>query len=169
MAIGPVALFLVWHVAHHTALVTPRLLPSPGASAGITVRAEAQFPGVFKVFGLQGGGIADPFYSGVSLLTARFLRKSPALARRFVEPLDEATQRAEQDYTRLRTILPRWTAVQPAQLELVDKLYLRAWRDVNETELNSYQALVDIFSSEGVLRQPMAVRDLILKLQDLAV
>src|SRR5205085_2403587 len=29
----------------------------PGAAAGITVLAEARYPGTFKVFGLQGGGI----------------------------------------------------------------------------------------------------------------
>ncbi|MBL0900398.1 MAG: ABC transporter substrate-binding protein, partial [Reyranella sp.] len=30
---------------------------APGAAAGIAVLAEVQFPGTFKVFGLQGGGI----------------------------------------------------------------------------------------------------------------
>ncbi|MEI4479862.1 ABC transporter substrate-binding protein, partial [Klebsiella pneumoniae] len=30
---------------------------APGAAAGITVIAETEFPGTFKVFGLQGGGI----------------------------------------------------------------------------------------------------------------
>ena len=30
---------------------------APGAAAGITVLAESRFPGTFKVFGLQGGGI----------------------------------------------------------------------------------------------------------------
>ncbi len=30
---------------------------APGAAAGISVLAEVQFPGTFKVFGLQGGGI----------------------------------------------------------------------------------------------------------------
>jgi NitT/TauT family transport system substrate-binding protein len=244
---------------------------APGAAAGISVLAEAQFPGTFKMFGLQGGGIAvdrindglivaknspiasfadlrgrslghlpgiqwrtisrhmvraagldpdrdvrlvelavglqvqaviagsvdatlslepvgsiavargeakramtnpvarviaDPFYSGVSLLTTKFLTERPQVARRFVEALDEATALAERDYARLRTALPRWTAVQPNQVEIVAQPYLRAWRDLSETDLNSYQALVEVFRSEGVLRQPMAVRDLILKPTD---
>lgn len=244
---------------------------APGAAAGIAVLAEAQFPGTFKVFGLQGGGvavnrindglivsnaspiasfadlrgrslghlpgiqwrtisrhmvraagldpdrdvrlvelavglqvqaviagsvdatlslepvgsiavargeakramtnpvarvIADPFYSGVSLLTTKFLTDRPQVARRFVEALDEATALAERDYARLRAALPRWTAVQPNQVEIVAQPYLRAWKDLNDTDLTSYQALVDVFRSEGVLRQPMAVRDLILKPTD---
>ncbi len=246
---------------------------APGAAAGISVLAEAQFPGTFKVFGLQGGGIAvnrindglivannssirsfadlrgktlghlpgiqwrtisrhmvrraglnpdgdvrlvelavglqvqaviagtvdatlslepvgsiavalgeakramtnpvagviaDPFYSGVSLLTTKFIRERPAVARRVVEVLDEATRLAETQYTRLRAILPRWTPVAANQVEVVAQPYLRAWRDLNETDLNSYQALVDVFASEGVLRTPMRVRDIILKPGDLA-
>ncbi len=246
---------------------------APGAAAGISVLAEAQFPGTFKVFGLQGGGIAvnrindglivannstirgfadlrgktlghlpgiqwrtisrhmvrraglnpdgdvrlvemavglqvqaviagtvdatlslepvgsiavalgearramtnpvasviaDPFYSGCSLLTTKFIRERPAVAKRVVEVLDEATRLAETQYTRLRAILPRWTAVSAAQVEVVAQPYLRAWRDLNETDLNSYQALVDVFSSEGVLRAPMRVSDIILKPGDLA-
>jgi len=30
---------------------------APGAAAGITMLAESRYPGTFKVFGLQGGGI----------------------------------------------------------------------------------------------------------------
>ncbi len=246
---------------------------APGAAAGISVLAEAQFPGTFKVFGLQGGGvavnrindglivannstirgfadlrgktlghlpgiqwrtisrhmvrraglnpdgdvrlvemavglqvqaviagtvdatlslepvgsiavalgeakraatnpvagvIADPFYSGCSLLTTKFIRERPAVAKRVVEVLDEATRLAETQYARLRAILPRWTAVAANQVEVVAQPYLRAWRDLNETDLNSYQALVDVFASEGVLRTPMRVRDIILKPGDLA-
>jgi len=244
---------------------------APGAAAGIAVLAEAQFPGTFKVFGLQGGGvrvnrindglivanaspiksfadlrskslghlpgiqwrtisrhmvrkagldpdrdvrlvelavglqvqaviagtvdatlslepvgsiavalgeakravtnpvaqtIADPFYSGCSLLTTKFLKERPQVARRFVEALDEATALAERDYPRLRAILPRWTAVQPGQVEIVAQPYLRAWGALDATDLASYQALVDVFHSEGALRQPMRAADLILKPAD---
>jgi NitT/TauT family transport system substrate-binding protein len=244
---------------------------APGAAAGISVLAEAQFPGTFKVFGLQGGGIqvnrindglitannslirsfadlrgrslghlpgiqwrtisrhmvrragldpdrdvrlvelavglqvqaviagtvdatlslepvgsiavalgearramtnpvasviSDPFYSGASLLTTKFLNDRPAVARRVVEALDEATALAERDYARLRAILPRWTPVQANQVEIVAQPYLRAWKDLNDTDLNSYQALVDVFHSEGALRQRMNVRDLILRPTD---
>jgi len=114
------------------------------------------------------GVIADPFYSGVSLLTTKFMRERPAVARRVVEVLDEATLLAETQYERLRAILPRWTAVQAAQVPIVAQPYLRAWKDLNATDLNSYQALVDVFASEGTLRAPFAVRDFILKPGDLA-
>lgn len=246
---------------------------TPGAAAGITVLAESQFPGTFKVFGLQGGGIAvnrindglivangstiasfadlkgktlghlpgiqwrtisrhmvrkagldpdkdvrlvelavglqvqaviagsadatlslepvgsiavalgeakramtnpvasviaDPFYSGCSLLTTKFIKDRPAVARRVVQVLDEATRLAETEYAKYRPILPKYTAVKADQAAIVAQPYLRAWRDLNETDLKSYQALVDVFSAEGALKTPMKVQDIILKPSDLA-
>jgi NitT/TauT family transport system substrate-binding protein len=246
---------------------------APGAAAGITVLAESQFPGTFKVFGLQGGGIAvnrindglivannssiatfadlkgkslghlpgiqwktisrhmvrkagldpdkdirlvelavglqvqaviagtvdatlslepvgsialaigeakramtnpvataisDPFYSGVSLLTTKFIKDRPAVARRVVAALDEATKISESSFEKVRPMLPKYTPIQAGQVGIVAQPYLRAWKDLNDTDLNSYQALVDVFVSEGALKTKMNARDIILKASDLA-
>ncbi len=246
---------------------------APGAAAGIAVLAEVQFPGTFKVFGLQGGGIkvnrindglivannspiksfadlkgkslghlpgiqwrtmsryvirkagldpdkdvrlnelavglqvqavvagtidatlslepvgsiavamgeakraltnpmasavSDPFYSGVSLLTTKFIKERPAVAKRFVEALDEGTRLAETDYAKYRTILPKYTAVKPDQVEIVAQPYLRAWKDLNDTDLASYQAFVNVFRSEDVLKKDFDIRPFILKPADLS-
>jgi len=244
---------------------------APGAAAGIAALAEVQFPGTFKVFGLQGGGvkvdrindalivqkgssikgfadlrgkmlghlpgiqwriisrhvvrkagldpdrdirlvelavglqvpaviagtvdatlslepvgsiavaigeaqravtnpvaqvIADPFYSGVSLLTTKFLKERPAAARKVVAVLDEATRRANADFAKYRAILPRFTAVKANQVEIVAQPYLRGFSELNATDLASYQALVDVFAGEGVLKQPFDVKPFILKAAD---
>lgn len=237
-------------------------LGAPGAAAGITVLAEEKFPGTFKVFGLQGGGIkvdrindglivgkdstiasfadlrgktlghlpgiqwrtisrhmvrkagldpdkhirlvdlavglqlsavvagsadatlslepvgsiavalgqarraivnpcsgaiADPFYSGVSVLTTKFLRERPQTARKVVQVLDEATRLANDDFVNHRAVLPKYTAIKPMQVDIVAQPYLRAFADLNATDLASYQALVNVFASEGVLKSPMDV------------
>lgn len=247
---------------------------APGTAAGITVLAEEKFPGTFKVFGLQGGGIkvgrindalivsvaspiasfpdlrgktlghlpgiqwrtisrhmvrkagldpdkdvrlvelavglqvpavisgsadatlslepvgsiatalgeakravtnacsaviADPFYSGVSVLTTKFMKERPETARKLVAALDEATRRAESDFPRLRAILPKYTAIKPAQVEVVAQPYLRPYADLNETDLASYQALVDVFAAEGVLKKPMKVADVMLAKSELGL
>jgi NitT/TauT family transport system substrate-binding protein len=246
---------------------------APGAAAGIAVLAEVQFPGTFKVFGLQGGGIKvdrindglivannstiksfedlkgkslghlpgiqwrtlsryvirkagldpdkdvrlnelavglqvqavvagtidatlslepvgsiavalkeakraltnpmstavfDPFYSGVSLLTTKFLKERPTVAKRFVEAIDEGTRLAETDYPRYRAVLPKYTAVKPEQVEIVAQPYLRAWKDLNDVDLASYQAFVNVFRSEGVLKQDFDIKPFILKPADLS-
>ena len=110
--------------------------------------------------------IADPFYSGVSLLTVKFLKERPQVARKVVEVIDEATKLANADFDKYKSIIPKYTPMRAEQLDLLAKPYLRGFGDLNDTDLNSYQALVDVFQKEGVLQSPIAVRDKILKTTD---
>jgi NitT/TauT family transport system substrate-binding protein len=86
--------------------------------------------------------IADPFYSGVSLLTVKFIKERPQVARKVVEVIDEATKLANADFDKYKPIIPKYTPIRPDQLELLAKPYLRAFGELNDTDLNSYQALV---------------------------
>src|SRR5690606_30341412 len=227
----------------------------PGAAAGITALAEARYPGTFKVFGLQGGGIkvnmindglivskastissfkdlkgkrigtlpgiqwktitryvirqngldpdkdvtineiavpmhipsllagsvdatlslepvgsiavasgeakramtnpvatfiADPFYSGVSVLSTKFMQERPEVAKKVVEVLDQATRMTNENFDKYRPIIAKYTAIQPAQINLVAQPYLRANSELNATDIQSYQALVNVFEKEGV-------------------
>jgi len=247
---------------------------APGAAAGITVLAEAQFPGTFKVFGLQGGGIkvnrindglivandssiksfadlkgkslghlpgvqwrtvsrhmvrsagldpdkdvslkelavglqvpavvnktvdatlslepvgsiavaskeakramtnpvasviADPFYSGASVLTTKFIKERPEVARKVVAVLDEATKLANANFDKYRPIIAKYTPIPASQVHLVAQPYLRGWAELNEVDLKSYQAFVDVFTSEGALKQTFNVKDIILTRQDLGM
>ena len=247
---------------------------APGAAAGITVLAEEKFPGTFKVFGLQGGGIkadrindglivakdspiksfadlrgkvlghlpgiqwrtisrylvrksgldpdkdirlvelavglqvpaiiagtidaalalepvgsiavaigeakramtnpcsaliADPFYSGAAVLTSRFVQERPETARKVVQVLDEATRIANTDLAHVRTSLPKYTGIKANQLDDVAQPYLRAFGDIDETDLASYQALIDVFRTERVLSTNMDVKTIMLKKADLGL
>lgn len=246
---------------------------APGAAAGITMLAEARYPGSFKVFGLQGGGIgvnrindglivkngspiktfkdlrgkslghlpgiqwrtisrhmlrangldpdkdvrlvemavglqvpsvvagsvdatlslepvgsvavssgeatramtnpcasviADPFYSGVSVLTTRFIKERPVVARKLVQALDQATRAANTEFDRVRPYFAKYTAIKGDHVRVVAQPYLRAWTELNDTDVRSYQALVDVFHKEGVLKERMDVRSVLLKPSDLA-
>lgn len=111
--------------------------------------------------------IADPFYSGAAVLTTKFMQERPAVALKVVEVIDEATDMVMADFDKYKTIIPKYTAIQESQLDLLAKPYLRPFHDLNETDLNSYQAFVDIFVKEGVLKEPMDVREKMLKRADL--
>jgi NitT/TauT family transport system substrate-binding protein len=110
--------------------------------------------------------IADPFYSGVSLLTVKFIKERPQMARKVVEVIDEATKLANADFDKYKPIIPKYTPMRAEQLDLLAKPYLRGFGDLNETDLSSYQALVDVFQKEGVLQSKIDVRDKILKSTD---
>lgn len=112
--------------------------------------------------------VSDPFYSGVSLLTTKFMKERPAVAKRFVEAVDEGTALAEGNFAKYRAILPKYTAVKPEQVEIVAQPYLRAWKDINDADLAAYQAFVNVFRADGVLKQDFDIKPFILKAQDLA-
>lgn len=245
---------------------------APGAAAGITMLAEARYPGTFKVFGLQGGGlkinrvndalivkkgspiksfkdlggkslghlpgiqwrtisrhmirasgldpdkdvrlqemavglqlqsvvagsvdatlslepvgsisvasgeatlamvnpcaqvIADPFYSGVSVMTTKFLKERPQVARKLVQVLDQATRVANTEFDRVRPYFAKYTAIKGDNVRIIAQPYLRAWNELNDIDIKSYQALVDVFHKEGVLKERMDVKTVLLKASDL--
>ncbi|MEC7648370.1 MAG: ABC transporter substrate-binding protein [Pseudomonadota bacterium] len=110
--------------------------------------------------------IADPFYSGAAVLTTKFIKERPDVARKIVAIIDEATALAMADFDKYKVIIPKYTAIRDTQLDLLAKPYLRSFSDLNETDLNSYQAFVDVFFSEGVMKKKMDVRTKILKESD---
>lgn len=111
--------------------------------------------------------IADPFYSGASVMTTKFLKDRPDVARRVVAVIDEATDLVNADFAKYKAVLPNYTPIKVDQLELVAQPYLRGFKDLNDTDIKSYQALVDIFIKEGVLAGPLNVRDKLLTKIDL--
>lgn len=110
--------------------------------------------------------IADPFYSGAAVLTTKFIKERPAVAKKIVEIIDEATALAMADFDKYKVIIPKYTAIRDTQLDVLAQPYLRSFSDLNETDLDSYQAFVDVFYSEGVMKEKMDVRTKILKMSD---
>ena len=115
------------------------------------------------------GVIADPFYSGAAVLTTKFMKERPEVAKKIVQVLDEATKLAMADFDKYKAIIPKYTAIKESQLDLLAKPYLRSFTDLNETDLNSYQAFVDVFYKEGVMKERMDVRTKMLKPSDLGL
>ena len=89
------------------------------------------------------------------------------MAKKVVEVIDEATKLANDNFDKYKPIIPKYTPIRAEQLDTLAKPYLRAFKDLNDTDLNSYQALVDVFQKEGVLTEKINVRDKVLKSADL--
>lgn len=111
--------------------------------------------------------IADPFYSGASLMTTKFLKERPDAARKVVAALDEATDLVNANFAKYKPILTKYTPTKEDQLEFLAQPYLRGFKDLNETDMKSYQALVEIFIKEGVMAGPINVKDKVLAKSDL--
>lgn len=112
--------------------------------------------------------IADPFYSGVSVLTTKFVKERPKVAQKLVQALDQATRVANTEFDRVRPYFAKYTAIKGKDVNSLAQPYLRAWDELNGTDIASYQALVDVFHKEGVLKERIDVRTVILKSGDFA-
>jgi NitT/TauT family transport system substrate-binding protein len=111
--------------------------------------------------------IADPFYSGASIMTTKFMKERPEVARRVADVIDQATDLVNANFAKYKPVLTKYTPTKDDQLALLAQPYLRGFKDLNETDLKSYQALVDVFIKEGVLTGPLNVRDKLLAKTDL--
>jgi len=111
--------------------------------------------------------IADPFYSGASVMTTKFLKERPQVARKVVDIIDQATDMVNSDFAKYKPVLAKYTPIKSDQLEFLAQPYLRGFKDLNETDLKSYQALVDVFIKEGVVPGPIDVREKLLTKADL--
>jgi NitT/TauT family transport system substrate-binding protein len=110
--------------------------------------------------------IADPFYSGAAVLTTKFIEERPEVARKVVEVIDEATRMVNADFEKYKSVIPKYTAIKEEQLGLLAQPYLRGFEDLNETDFDSYQAFVDVFYEEGVLKEKIDIRTKILSWDD---
>jgi NitT/TauT family transport system substrate-binding protein len=111
--------------------------------------------------------IADPFYSGAAIMTTKFMKERPAVARKVEEVIDQATDMVNANFEKYKPILTKYTPIKDDQLHDIAQPYLRGFKELNETDLNSYQKLVDIFVKEGVIAAPINVKDKILAKSDL--
>lgn len=111
--------------------------------------------------------IADPFYSGASVMTTKFLKERRDVASKVVEIIDQATDMVNANFDKYKPVLAKYTPIKADQLESLAQPYLRGFKDLNETDLKSYQALVDVFIKEEVVPGPINVREKLLTKGDL--
>jgi NitT/TauT family transport system substrate-binding protein len=83
--------------------------------------------------------------------------------------LDAATKLANADFEKYRPTIAKYTPIPADQVHLVAQPYLRAWNELDATDLASYQALIDVFFKDGALKQEMKVKDIILGKSDIGM
>jgi NitT/TauT family transport system substrate-binding protein len=107
--------------------------------------------------------IADPFYSGAAVMTAKFLQERPDVARRVVAVIDEATQRVNADFGHYRAILPKYTPIRADQIATVAQPLLRGFAAIDDTDVQSYQKLLDVFIDAKLLPPGFTARSMLLQ------
>jgi len=110
--------------------------------------------------------VADPFFGGVGILTTRFINERPKVARKVVEILGETTKLVNENFEKYRSYLPKYTALSEKQAEVVRQPLIRRWDKIEQTDIEAYQALVDVFKKQGVLDEQLNVEEMMLEEDD---
>jgi NitT/TauT family transport system substrate-binding protein len=101
--------------------------------------------------------IAEPFYSSAFVMTDRFIKQRPAVARRLVAAMDEATRLANRNFDAYKPLFTKYMAVPAADLSYVTAPYLRGFDEMSQVDLQSWQVVADIFQAEGAMKQRVDV------------
>ena len=72
------------------------------------------------------------------------------------------------NFDKYKDVIPKYTPIKQEQLALLAQPYLRGFKDLNATDIKSYQALIDVFIKEGALTAPFNVRDKLLTKAELS-
>lgn len=112
--------------------------------------------------------ISDPFYSGASVLTTRFIQDRPETAKKVIQVIDEATRMANADFDKYRPIISEYTALESEQAEYVAQPRLRGFEDLDAEDIESYQKFIDVFYTEGVLDREMSAAQMVLDQTEIA-
>lgn len=113
--------------------------------------------------------VGDPFYSGAAVLSTKFIQERPLVAKKVVQVIDEATQMVNENFDKYRPILSKYTAIKPEHVQYIAQPRLRAFKDLDATDIDAYQKFVDIFYKEGVLKKTIDVRSLLLDSSQIGV
>lgn len=116
-----------------------------------------------KLMNPAGDFIADPFWAGVGVVTTKFIKERPAVAKRFIEVIDQAVDLINKDYPNYRKHLVGYTAVTPQLLNTVAPMWFVSSRTMTDKDVAAYQTFADIFVADGTMKSKMNVRQLILR------
>lgn len=107
--------------------------------------------------------IVEPFYAGAGIVSAKFLKERPQVARRFIEVMDQATTLAQKNFNGYRKHLINYTAVTPDTMNVVAPMYFRGSGDLGPADIAAYQKFADIFAADGAMPAKIDVNKLILR------
>lgn len=129
------------------------------------VGSIASGTGVVKVAVKNAAGtfIVDPFYAGVGVASARFLKERPEVARKMIAVMDEAVALIEKDFDAYAKHLVGYTAVTDATIKFVKPMYFVGSAGIDAKAIADYQKFADIFLAAGAMKTPVDVATIIIK------
>jgi len=111
--------------------------------------------------------VTNPWFGGGAVMTTKFIKERPEVARKVMLVLREATDRIQANFDRYRPLLAKYVGVPDASLPAVKKLVFRNERDVDENDLKSEQNVLDMLYNEKVIPLKLNIKDKFVRLDDI--
>jgi NitT/TauT family transport system substrate-binding protein len=111
--------------------------------------------------------VTNPWFGGGAVMTTKFINERPAVARKVMMVLREATDKIQADFDRYRPLLGKYVGVPEASLPIVKKLIFRNEREVDAKDLKSQQNVLDMLYKEKVIPVALNINDKFVRLDDI--
>lgn len=111
--------------------------------------------------------ISDPFWGGAYVLTSKFIKERPAVARKIIAIMDDATKRLQDDFDRYRPLLAKYAGVPEASLPFVQPILFRSANQLTERDIKGFQAMADLLHKEGAMTIKLDVSKLMVRMADI--
>lgn len=112
--------------------------------------------------------VADPFFAGAGVVTTRFIKERPDVARRFIEVMDKAVAQVQKDFDGNKKYLVGYTPLTAATLSTVVPMYYLGSGDIKPVDIKAYQKLIEVFVADGAIKKPVDVSRLMLSPKELS-
>lgn len=111
--------------------------------------------------------VTNPWFGGGAVMTTKFIKERPAVARKVMMALREATDKIQANFDHYRPLLGKYVGVPPESLPIVKKLVFRNERDVDAKDLKSQQNVLDILYKEKIIPVALNINDKFVRLDDI--
>ncbi len=111
--------------------------------------------------------VTNPWFGGGAVMTTKFIKERPEVARKVMLVLRDATDRIQANFDKYRPLLGKYVGVSEASLPVVKKLVFRNERDVDEKDLRSEQNVLDMLYKEKAIPVQLSIKDKFVRLEDI--
>jgi len=111
--------------------------------------------------------VTSPWFGGGAVMTTKFIKERPEVARRVMLVLREITDKIQANFDQYRPLLAKYVGVPEASLPVVKKLVFRNERDIDDVDLRSEQNVIDMLYKEKVIPVHFDIKDKFVRLDDI--
>ncbi len=110
--------------------------------------------------------VANPWFGGCAVMTTKFLKERPEMARKIMVVLRDITKRIESDFDKYKPLLAKYAGVPATSLSYVRPLMFRNEEQINDRDIAAMQKVLDIYAKEGALGSQIDFKTKLVRLRD---